>query len=85
MSSWCHVNLVMPNMNGVEVCKNIKKISPDIEVVFVSGHPSELETHIVDFISSGGREEYLRKPLIENELIDAVNKIIKEKNFDLSV
>ena len=72
-------DLVMPEMNGVEVCRNIKEICPDSDVILVSGNPNELERLLMDFIKAGGRDELLRKPLIKDELIDVVRKISDEK------
>ncbi len=73
-------DIVMPEMNGIEVCREVKKVHPEIEVVFVSGHPREIEKYQMEFIKLGGREEYLRKPLFKNELIEIVNKITRKKN-----
>ncbi len=73
-------DLIMPNMNGVEVCKNIKAIYPDIEVVLMSGHPGELEKHLTDFLEVGGRNECLRKPMLKDEIIEIADKIVIEKN-----
>ncbi|GBE06499.1 MAG TPA: response regulator [Nitrospirae bacterium] len=73
-------DLAMPKMDGVEVCRQIKAIYPDTEVVFVSGHPQEIEVHLMDFVNAGGRDEYLRKPLLENELIEVTEKICRELN-----
>lgn len=73
-------DLLMPRMNGVEVCKNIKAIYPNIEVVLVSGHPTEIEKHLMDFLKAGGRDEYLRKPLFKDEIIEAADKIMKKIN-----
>lgn len=72
------VDLVMPEMNGVEVCKEIKKISPKTEVTLISGHPEEIRRYEIDFITAGGREEWLRKPLGEDELSNVAEKILKE-------
>lgn len=72
-------DLVMPGISGVEVCRELKEIYPDVEVVFVSGHPSELEKNLLNFIRVGGREEFLRKPLLEDELIRTIEKVVKEK------
>ncbi len=72
-------DLVMPNMNGVEVCKKIKEMHPDSQVVLISGHPEEIKRNQIDFVRAGGREEFLRKPLLDNELIEVVNKVIKER------
>jgi len=70
-------DLVMPGMNGVEVCRQVKGIYPDVEVLFVSGHPREIEKHLMDFLKAGGRDEFLRKPMIENELIEVIEKVTK--------
>jgi len=72
-------DLIMPEMNGVELCKKIKTISPYTEVVLVSGHPQEIYNHQRNFIEAGGREAFLRKPLFTNELREAVEAIMREK------
>ena len=74
-------DLVMPEMNGVEVCRNLREMYPDLEVLFVSGHPIETEKRLIDFIEAGGRDEFLRKPFLKKELIDVIEKIINEKFF----
>ncbi len=72
-------DLLMPKMNGVEVCKRIKELCSDIEVVFVSGYPYETEKYLMDFLKAGGRDEYLRKPLLEAEMVEITEKILNEK------
>ena len=71
--------LIMPEMNGVELCRRIKTISPETEVVLLSGHPEVINNYRSDFISAGGREEVLIKPLSINEMIKAVDKVMSEK------
>lgn len=73
------IDLVMPGMNGVDVSKEIKAISPEIETILVSGHPEEIKQHQMDFIKSGGRDLYLRKPLMKQEIVDAVNSLVRDK------
>lgn len=68
-------DLVMPGMNGVDVCRGIKERYPDLDVVFVSGHPYEIERHMVEFLRAGGRDEYLRKPLLKDEIIDVTDRV----------
>jgi len=70
-----YVDLVMPEMNGVMVCRKIKEISCDTEVVLISGHPRQIEDHLYDFISAGGRDEQLRKPLMKDELTTTTERI----------
>ena len=69
-------DLVMPGMNGVEVCTRIKDIHPDTEVVLVSGEPLEVQDHLMKFLSAGGTDEFLRKPIIDDELRTTVGKIV---------
>lgn len=73
------VDLIMPRMDGVETCREIKKINPKTEIVLFSGHPTELELKKNAFIKAGGRDEFLRKPLIGGELLQIVEKIVDEK------
>ena len=72
-------DLIMPEMNGVEVCRKIKEMYPDTQVVFVSGHPVQTEKQIMDFIAAGGRDEYLRKPLLKDEIKTVINGLVEER------
>jgi len=72
-------DLIMPEMNGIELCRRIKKISPETEVVLISGHPAEIFNYQKDFVNAGGRESLLQKPLSIDEMIDAVEAILREK------
>lgn len=68
-------DLIMPGMNGVELCKKAKEINPKIEVVLISGHPVGLKNFQIDFIKAGGRDEFLKKPLYKDEIINTIKKI----------
>lgn len=74
-----YTDLMMPEMNGVGVCKGIKEISPGTQVVLMSGHPGELEKEKEGFLKAGGRDEFLRKPFMEGEIVEITKKIF-EKN-----
>jgi YesN/AraC family two-component response regulator len=71
-------DLIMPEMDGVELCRRILKINPQTKVVLLSGY-SEMLRIKRDFINAGGRDVFLTKPLYEDDIIAAVEKIIKEK------
>lgn len=73
------IDLVMQESNGVETCRKIKETAPESEVVFVSGLPKEIERYLMDFIKAGGRDEYLRKPLLGGEITLVAEKIMEEK------
>ncbi len=72
-------DFIMPEMNGVELCRRIKEISPETEILLLSGHPDVVNNHMKDFISAGGRETVLRKPMSIDEMIEAVETIMSEK------
>jgi len=72
-------DLIMPKMNGVEICKTLKGICPDAEIVLISGYPEEVVRFQIAFVDAGGREEWLRKPLSIDELPDTAKLILKEK------
>ncbi len=71
-------DLVMPGMNGVEICKRLKTLYPDIVVILISGHPKEIEKHQIDFNTAGGIDEFLRKPLLENEILEIAEKTFRK-------
>lgn len=73
------VDLVMPGMNGVEMCQIVKTISPDTEVVLMSGYIDEMQKNWIEFIKAGGRDFFLRKPLGERELSDTIKTILIER------
>jgi len=74
-------DLIMPEMNGTQLCQQIKRISPQTEVVLFSGNPYEVAQQQEAFMASGGRDELLRKPLEEDILITVTENLIKEIRF----
>lgn len=72
-------DLVMAEMNGVDVCREIKKTFPDVDVLLVSGHPDEIRKCQMDFILAGGKDVFLRKPLLDEELVDTVKSTLSER------
>lgn len=72
-------DLIMSRETGVEVCKEIKKINSNTEVVLFSGYEEQGVKYQVDFVEAGGREEWLRKPVSLDELKDTAKKILTEQ------
>ncbi len=71
-------DLKMPEMDGVEVTKNIKFLRPDIDVVIVTGYAT-VET-AVDCMKLGAMD-YVQKPFTEDELLEFVKKsLIKRQD-----
>lgn len=74
-----YTDMVMPGMNGAELCRAIKRISPKTEVVLFSGNPTGLVALWQQFMHVGGRDEILRKPLSKEEILNATEKILSER------
>lgn len=73
------VDLVMPDLDGLETCKGIKKVSPKTEVLMLSGYPAEAARLQSDFVKSGGNDLFLRKPLLAEEVYEAIMEVLKKK------
>ncbi len=73
------IDLIMPGLSGIELCKEIKKIDTQTEVVLMSGYHEEMQKNWLDFIRAGGRDFFLRKPLSAGELKDTITTILIEK------
>ncbi len=65
------LDLKMEDMNGIEVLKIMKKMAPDIPVIFLTGHGSqEAAREGISF----GAFDYLTKPCELVELIDKIKQ-----------
>ena len=72
-------DLFMPGMDGVELCKRIKAIYPETEVVLISGNPYQAQDSQRDFINAGGRRDVLIKPVSVATLIEIIEDIMIKK------
>ena len=73
------IDLKMPDINGLEILKKVKKTRPEIEVIVLTGHGSDADK---DICLNLGALAYLQKPVeIEelNELIQKANAKIRAK------
>jgi len=74
------IDLVMPDMDGVQLCKAIKKISPEsVAILFTGNLDAELIYKEVEFIDAGGKVYYLYKPLFKDEILKAAQKALEDK------
>ena len=74
-------DLVMKDMNGDELCVEIKKMWPDVEVVLVSAFPAAISRKIDNFMDAGG-SEVLHKPVSPFELNEVIEKIVTRKELE---
>ncbi len=69
-------DLKMPEMDGIELLKRLKKINPAVEVIIMTGYGTI--QNAVRAIKLGA-SNYITKPFNKEELINAIEKIV-EKN-----
>ena len=74
------VDLIMPGMNGVDTCRGIKEVSPKTEVLLLSGFPNEIEKSQLAFVNAGGKDLFLRKPLLADEVADAIATVLSKES-----
>ena len=65
------VDIKMPEMDGVEVCKSIKHLRPDIDVIIITGYAS-IESAVETM--KYGAMDYVQKPFTEDELLAMIKK-----------
>lgn len=74
------MDVVMPGMDGIETCREIKKIYPELIVTLMTGKiDKETLDKEIDFVNAGGRH-FLYKPFTENEIADVIQKTLGGHN-----
>ncbi len=68
------MDLTMPHMDGVDCISKIMKIDPTTKILVISALADKYTALMA--ISQGARG-FLNKPFSEEELIDALNKVLK--------
>ncbi len=74
------LDIKMPEIDGLEVLRRIKRVDPTIEVVMITAYAS-LET--VKLALSHGAFEYLIKPFSRQDLEDVVRRALGRRQADL--
>ena len=64
----------MPGMQGTDLAGAVRKISPGLPVVIMSGYFSKISPHALDEL---GQVELLAKPFTPTELVSAVNRALE--------
>jgi signal transduction histidine kinase len=73
------LDLKMPGLNGLEVLKEIRKFSPETEIIVITGYGSlETATEAMKY----GVANYLTKPFDVSNILTAVEKSIEKRRFN---
>jgi DNA-binding NtrC family response regulator len=70
------LDVKMPEMNGIEALMEIKKVSPNVEVIMLTGHAS---VDVAVEIMKLGCYEYLLKPCQIEELMEKIESAYERK------
>ena len=66
----------LPLMNGIEVAREIGKVSPESKIVFMSQNQS---SDVIEECFRAGASGYVVKSSAANDLISAINAALKRK------
>ncbi|HYD69024.1 PAS domain-containing hybrid sensor histidine kinase/response regulator [Azospirillum sp.] len=68
-------DLVMPKMSGAEVARTLRRESPDLPIVLISGYPPETEI-LDDLLADTRRVIFLHKPINPDELAGQIHALV---------
>jgi len=68
------LDLKMPGMDGLEVLRRVKTTHPEVQVIILSGHGSEMDEA---YGRSIGAFAYMRKPADIGDILEAVKRAEK--------
>ncbi len=76
-----YIDYNMPGgMNGVQTCKEVKKVSPESVAIFMTGTLiTGLIVREMAFQNAGGKIYWLYKPFNQDELIEVTRKALAER------
>ena len=75
--TWLSLTLFYPRMTGVDLIKAIRKISPYVQVIMMTGRPT-VETASESL--RAGAFDYLYKPIRKDTILKTVRNALKVKN-----
>ena len=72
------IDITMPNLNGIEATRQIKKLNPEIKVLVLTVHVNEEYVHQV---LQAGASGYLLKESTVSDLVSAISAVEKGDIF----
>jgi DNA-binding NarL/FixJ family response regulator len=72
------LDITMPEMNGLDVCRSVKQKMPDLEVLFVTQHDSP---QMMREALRAGAKGYVVKSNAARDLLDAVELVSQHQVF----
>ncbi len=75
------MDINLPDINGVELCKQIKSEQPEIKILALSTFN---QISYINKMMANGASGYLLKNITKNELTTAINTVLEGKTFHSS-
>ncbi len=72
------LDINMPGINGIDTCKEILKILPDLKIVAISMHK---ESSLIKMMLSNGAKGYVLKNAGQDEVITAIETVYSGKMY----
>jgi two-component system response regulator NreC len=72
------LDMTMPELNGLDAIREIRKAVPDTEVVVFSAHPSE---DIIEEVFEAGAKSYIEKTEASRDLVKAIRSLAEHTPF----
>lgn len=72
------MDIEMPEMSGIQASQEIKKSFPSIKIIIVSMHN---EKQLIKKLIDQGADGYLLKNSSQNEVMDAIEKVLNNKIY----
>ena len=73
------LDILMPDIDGIEVMLLCKQFKPDIYIIAISGGGRIDAEHYLRLATELGANAILRKPFTVNELLKSIEKVLGEK------
>jgi len=74
----CILDIMLPGMDGLALCENIKQINSDIPIIFLTARTSKED--ILKGLKLGA-DDYVTKPFEPEELILRINNILRRSGL----
>jgi len=72
------LDISMPELNGIEAARNIRRLSPNTEILILSAHYSD---QLIRDILEAGARGYLMKSDSDRDLVSALDRLANHKPF----
>lgn len=72
------LDVTMPTMNGLEACRLLRKMVPQLEILFVTQHDSP---HMMREALEAGARGYVVKSNAARDLLEAVEAVSEHRSF----